>query len=155
MTFHDAHVPGAVTKASMHGALDILVPSNAKFHSLDVDLATLDLRTIQYLFPSFPRLQGTVSGTAVLDSSWLDTRFHDANVVHHNGDNPTSHFTGEGRVTQSPKFTAFDVTLQAQPISFTTFALSYPGLAFRGNFVRPAAHSRHDGRSRRHRQPLR
>ena len=137
MTFHDAHVPGAVTKASMHGALDILVPSNAKFHSLDVDLATLDLRTIQYLFPSFPRLQGTVSGTAVLDSSWLDTRFHDANIVHHFGDNPTSHFTGDGRVTQAPKFTAFDVTLQAEPISFTTFALSYPGLAFRGNFSGP------------------
>ena len=58
MTFHDAHVPGAVSKATMHGALDILVPSNAKFHSLDVDIATLDLRTIQYLFPSFPRLAG-------------------------------------------------------------------------------------------------
>jgi translocation and assembly module TamB len=137
LTFRDAHVPGAVAKASVHGALDILVPSNAKFHSLDVDLATLDLRTIQFLFPSFPRLQGTVSGTARLDSSWLDTRFHDANVVHHDGDNPTSHFTGDGRVTQNPKFTAFDVSLQAQPISFTTFARSYPGLAFRGNFSGP------------------
>ncbi|MDQ2929761.1 MAG: translocation/assembly module TamB domain-containing protein [Gemmatimonadota bacterium] len=137
MTFRDAHVRGAVTKATVHGALDILVPSNAKFHSLDLDLATLDLRTIQYLFPSFPRLEGTVSGTARLDSSWLDTRFHDADVVHHDGANPTSHFTGDGRVTQNPKFTAFDVTLQAQPVSFTTFARSYPGLAFRGNFSGP------------------
>ena len=57
LTFHDAHVRGAVTKASVHGALDILVPSNTKFHSLDVDLATLDLRTVQYLFPNFPRLE--------------------------------------------------------------------------------------------------
>ena len=137
MTFHDAHVRGAVTKASVHGALDILVPSNTKFHALDLDLASLDLRTIQYLFPNFPRLQGTVSGTAVLDSSWLDTRFHDANLVHHDGDNPISHFTGDGRITQAPKYTAFDVTLQAQPISFTTFARSYPGLAFRGNFSGP------------------
>ncbi|HEY8795220.1 MAG TPA: translocation/assembly module TamB domain-containing protein [Gemmatimonadaceae bacterium] len=137
LTFRDAHVPGAVSKASVHGALDILVPSNAKFHALDVDLATLDLRTIQYLFASFPRLHGTVSGTARLDSSWLDTRFHDANLVHHDGDNPTSHFTGDGRVTQNPKFTAFDVALQAQPVSFTTFARSYPGLAFRGNFSGP------------------
>jgi translocation and assembly module TamB len=137
LTFRDAHVPGAVSKASVHGALDILVPSNAKFHSLDVDIATLDLRTIQYLFPSFPRLHGTVSGTARLDSSWLDTRFHDANLVHHDGDNPISHFTGDGRVTQNPKFTAFDVTLQAQPVSLTTFALSYPRLPFRGNFSGP------------------
>ena len=137
ISFRDAHVPGAVTTASMHGALDILVPSNAKFRSLDVDLATLDLRTIQYLFPSFPRLQGTVSGTARLDSSWLDTRFHEANLVHHDGDNPASHFTGDGRVTQNSKFTAFDVTLQAQPVSLTTFARSYPGLAFRGNFSGP------------------
>ena len=137
MTFHDKHVPGAVSKATMHGALDILVPSNTKFHKLDVDIATLDLRTIQYLFASFPRLEGTVSGTATLDSSWLDTRFHNANVVHHNGTLPISHFTGDGRVTQAPMFTAFDVTLQAQPLSFTTFAHSYPGLAFRGNFSGP------------------
>ena len=137
LTFRDAHVPGAVTRASMHGALNILVPSNAKFRSLDVDLATLDLRTIQYLFPNFPRLQGTVSGTATLDSSWLDTRFHDADVVHHDGANATSHFTGDGRITQAPKFIAFDVSLQAQPISFTTFARSYPGLAFRGSFSGP------------------
>ena len=137
MTFHDKHVPGAVSSATMHGALDILVPSNTKFHALDVDIATLDLRTIQYLFASFPRLQGTVSGTATLDSSWLDTRFHNANLVHHDGNLPISHFTGDGRVTQAPKFTAFDVTLQAQPLSFTTFAHSYPGLAFRGNFSGP------------------
>ena len=137
MTFHDKHVPGAVSRATMHGALDILVPSNTKFHKLDVDIATLDLRTIQYLFASFPRLEGTVSGTATLDSSWLDTRFHNANVVHHNGTLPISHFTGDGRVTQAPMFTAFDVTLQAQPLSFTTFAHSYPGLAFRGNFSGP------------------
>ncbi|HSU94208.1 MAG TPA: translocation/assembly module TamB [Gemmatimonadaceae bacterium] len=137
MTFHDKHVPGAVSSARMHGALDILVPSNTKFHALDVDISTLDLRTIQYLFASFPRLQGTVSGTATLDSSWLDTRFHNANIVHHDGALPISHFTGDGRVTQAPKFTAFDVTLQAQPLSFTTFAHSYPGLAFRGNFSGP------------------
>ena len=137
MTFHDKHVPGAVSSARMHGALDILVPSNAKFHALDVDISTLDLRTIQYLFASFPRLQGTVSGTATLDSSWLDTRFHNANIVHHDGALPISHFTGDGRVTQAPKFTAFDVTLQAQPLSFTTFAHSYPGLAFRGNVSGP------------------
>ena len=29
------------------------------------------------------------------------------------------------------------MTLQAQPLSFTTFARSYPGLAFRGNFSGP------------------
>lgn len=137
MTFRDKHVPDAVSRATMHGALDILVPSNTKFHKLDVDIATLDLRTIQYLFESFPRLKGTVSGTATLDSSWLDTRFHNANLFHHDRDLPISHFTGDGRVTQSPKFTAFDVTLQAQPLSFTTFAQSYPGLAFRGNFSGP------------------
>ena len=137
LVFRDAHVRGAVSRATVRGALDILVPSNAKFHSLAVDVGTLDLRTIQYLFPNFPRLQGTVSGTATLDSSWLDTRFHNADVVHHDGDNPTSRFTGDGRVTQAPKFIAFDVSLQAQPLSLTTFARSYPGLRFRGNVSGP------------------
>ena len=38
----------------------------------------LDLRTLQFLNPDFPRVNGIVQGSAVLDSSWLDVRFRDA-----------------------------------------------------------------------------
>ena len=44
----------------------------------NVDAQSLDLRTIEYLYPDFPRLAGFVSGTATLDSSWLDVRFSNA-----------------------------------------------------------------------------
>jgi len=67
LVFEDAHVPGAVTEARGQGELDILFPAFTAFHDFYVDVASLDLRTIQYLNPLFPRIKGTVSGTATLD----------------------------------------------------------------------------------------
>lgn len=99
LTFADAHVPGAVTKATGDGELDILFPAFTAFHDFHVDVATLDLRTLQFLNPLFPRIKGTVSGTAALDSSWLDVRFRNADLYHHDQNQPVSHVTGDGRVT--------------------------------------------------------
>ena len=61
LTFADAHVPGAITRASGEGELDILFPAFTAFHDFHVDVATLDLRTLQYLNPLFPRIKGTIS----------------------------------------------------------------------------------------------
>ncbi len=61
LIFEDAHVPGAVTEARGDGELDILFPAFTAFHSFNVDVATLDLRTLQYLNPLFPKIKGTVS----------------------------------------------------------------------------------------------
>src|SRR3954468_22273739 len=49
LIFEDAHVPGAVTEARGEGELDILFPAFTAFHSFNVAVATLDLRTLQYL----------------------------------------------------------------------------------------------------------
>src|SRR5262249_32233310 len=76
--FRDAHVNGAVSQFSGKGELDILNPANTTFHKFNVDIASLDLRTIEFLYPAFPKLGGTISGTATLDSSWLDVRFSNA-----------------------------------------------------------------------------
>src|SRR6476646_1455263 len=111
LVFDDAHVPGAVTEARGEGELDILFPAFTAFHSFNVDVATLDLRTLQYLNPLFPRIKGTVSGTAVLDSSWLDVRFRRADLYHHDGALPVSHVTGDGRVTWGEKFLTYDLAL--------------------------------------------
>ncbi|HEX5178703.1 MAG TPA: translocation/assembly module TamB domain-containing protein [Gemmatimonadaceae bacterium] len=137
LEFHDAHVPGAVTTLDASGgALDILKPSQATFLGLHVTLASLDLRTIHYLFPSFAKLGGTISGTATLDSVWTDVRFSDADLTQHDGPAPPTHVTGRGRVTYGTT-TAFDVDLMASPLSFTTLARSYPGLKFRDTYSGP------------------
>ncbi|MDQ6717835.1 MAG: translocation/assembly module TamB [Gemmatimonadota bacterium] len=136
LTFADAHVPGAVTKAKGHGELDILFPALTAFHSFDVGVETLDLRTLQYLNPLFPRLKGTVSGVATLDSSWLDVRFRNALLVHHDGNAPESRASGSGRVTWG-KLLTYDLKLNAEPLSFTTLARSYPGIPLRGDYSGP------------------
>ena len=137
LAFADAHVPGAVTRASGEGELDILYPALTAFHDFHVDVGTLDLRTLQYLNPLFPKIRGTVSGTAALDSSWLDVRFRNADLYHHDGSQPVSHVTGDGRVTWGDKYLIYDLALQAQPLSFTALAHSYPLLPLRGSYAGP------------------
>lgn len=137
VTFSDAHVPGAISKFTGRGALDILFPALTVFRGFDVDLTRLDMRTLQFLNPLFPKLKGTLSGTATLDSSWLDVRFSNADVLHHDGDAPVSRVTGKGRVIWGEKFLTYDVDLQGQPIWLTTLARSYPVLPLRGEVSGP------------------
>jgi translocation and assembly module TamB len=119
------------------GELDILYPANTTFRGFDVNVETLDLRTLRYVNPNFLELAGTVSGTTRLDSSWLDVRFSNADIVHHDGDLPTSRFTGSGRVTYGTEFMHYDMALEALPVSMTTLAKSYPSLQLRGNYSGP------------------
>lgn len=135
--FHDAHVPGAVSRGAAQGELDIQYPARTVFHGFDVQFDTLDLRSVEYLFPNFPRLAGFASGSATLDSSWLDVRFRNADVLHHDGPDVPTHVTGQGRVTYGEKFLTFDMDVQADPLSFTTLARSYPSLPFRGLYTGP------------------
>ncbi len=137
LVFEDANVPGAVTEARGNGELDILFPAFTAFHSFNVDVATLDLRTLQFLNPQFPRVKGTVSGTATLDSSWLDVRFSNASLFHHDGNLPVSHATGNGRVTWGEKYLTYDLNLRAEPLSFTALVNSYPLLPLRGSYQGP------------------
>src|SRR5256714_1790566 len=137
LIFEDANVPGAVTEARGDGELDILFPAFTAFHGFNVDVATLDLRTLQYLNPLFPKLKGTVSGTATLDSSWLDVRFRNASLFHHDGNLPVSHATGDGRVTWGEKYLTYDLNLHAEPLSFTALSHSYPMMPMRGSYAGP------------------
>jgi hypothetical protein len=134
--FRDANVPGAVTRGRAHGGLDILFPALTKFRGFDLDLATLDLRTIRFLYPNFARLGGTVAGRATLDSSWLDVRFRNADLTHTDGPGIPTHVTGSGRITNGTKI-VYDADLQASPLSFTMLARSYPIIPFRGPYTGP------------------
>jgi translocation and assembly module TamB len=132
LTFHDRHVPGAVSHVAGRGELDILFPAFATFRGFRAEARLLDLRTIEYLFPEFPLIGGTVTGTATLDSVWLDVRFSNADVYHRNGPGEPSRITGSGRATLGEMFTTYDVTLQAQPLSLPMLARAYPLLPFKG-----------------------
>lgn len=126
VTWRDTHVRGAVSRMSGRGTLDIFDPEFTKFKGFDLSVATLDLRSIEYLFPEFLRLGGTVAGTVRLDSVWLDVRFSDANVTHRNGPGDPSRFTGRGRVTLEDEFVRYDLDVNAQPVSLSMLSRAYP-----------------------------
>lgn len=126
VTFRDNHVRGAISRFSGRGELDILDPELTAFHGFDVTVETLDLRSIEYLFPGFPRIGGTVAGTATLDSSWLDVRFSKANLTHRNGPGDPTRVTGSGRVTYGEEFLTYDVAVNAEPVSLTMLSRAYP-----------------------------
>jgi len=126
VTWRDTHVRGAVSRFSGAGTLDILQPEFTKFKGFDVNVARLDLLSIQYLFPEFLELGGTVAGTVTLDSSWLDVRFSEANVTHTNGPGDPSRITGNGRVTWGDEFMMYDLDVNAEPLSLTMLSRAYP-----------------------------
>ena len=135
--WRDAHVPGAVSRFSGSGGLDILSPLFTTFHDFHVDVGSLDLRSIEYLFPAFPPLGGTISGQATLDSVWTDVRFRDADIMHHDGPGKPSRLLGSGRVTDGKRFITYDVSLTADSLSFGTLARSFPSLKLRGMAAGP------------------
>ncbi len=134
LTFRDANVPGAITRGTGRGEIDILHPGDAKFHGFKVDVAQFDLRTAQFVNPDFPSLRGFIGGTATLDSIWTDLRFRDGDLTHRDGDDsPISRFRGNGRVTLAQSV-IFDVSAVALPLAVTTVAKSYPSIPLRGDF---------------------
>lgn len=137
--FRDANVPGATARGQVRGELDILFPALTKFRGFDVDLDHFDLRTMQFVNPSFPKLFGLVSGTARLDSLWTDLRFRDADITHRFEDGEPSRFTGNGRVTIGEQFLTYDLALDAKPLALTTVARAYPEaeLIYRGSYAGP------------------
>ncbi len=136
-TFADGNVPGAVSRGTGRGELDILEPAFTVFRGFDVNIETLDLRTMRALSPAFLELKGTVSGFTRLDDLWLDVRFANADLVHHDGDLPTSRITGSGRVTTHDTYMEYDLDIQGAPLNMTTLANSYPSILPRGNYSGP------------------
>ena len=137
VTFTDRHVPGAVSHFTGHGELDILFPAFTAFHHFTAVTDRLELRTLSAIYPAFPKLTGIAKGSAVLDSSWLDVRVSNAELTHIDGPAEPTHATGGGRITYGEKFMAYDLALQASPLSITTLARSYPKLPLRGTFSGP------------------
>jgi translocation and assembly module TamB len=137
VTFRDAHVPGAVSHFTGRGELDILQPAFTAFHRFFASTDRLDLRSITTIYPNFPRIGGIVTGSAVLDSSWLDVRVSNAQLTHTDGPDAPTHATGGGRITYGEKFMSYDLDLQMAPLSLTTLARSYPMLPLRGTYSGP------------------
>ena len=136
ITFRDSHVRGAVSRFAGRGELNILLPEFTEFHGFQVATDLLDLRSVQFLFPGFPRIGGTISGSATLDSSWMDVRFSNADITHTNGPEAPSHLTGKGRVTYGEKYMRYDVDLDAKRISMPMISRAYQ-LGLTGFFSGP------------------
>lgn len=135
--FRDGNVPGAVARGTGRGQIDILDPSLPVFRGFAIALQTLDLRTPQFLNPDFPRLNGILAGTALVDSSWLDLRMRDADITHGDGAAPLTRLRGTARLTWGADRMAYEIDAAALPFSFTTLARSYPAMPWRGEYRGP------------------
>jgi translocation and assembly module TamB len=136
VTFTDAHVPGAVSKLTGRGELDILLPAFTSFRRFSTRVERLELRTLSAIYPAFPRIGGYVTGSAVLDSSWLDVRVSNATLAHFDGPGEPTKATGGGRITYG-EFMKYDLSLLAAPLSLTMLSRSYPMMPFRGTLSGP------------------
>lgn len=137
-TFYDGNVPGATARARASGRVDISEPAYPVFYGVAVDLASFDLRTAQAWEPTLPKLNGTLSGRATLDSIWGDLRVNDADITHRDEDAPESRLVGRARLRWdaiSPL--RWDLEAEALPISFTTLARSFPAVPMRGEYEGP------------------
>lgn len=137
VAYADEHVPGAITRGALMGELNVYEPAFAVFKAATLRLDQLDLRTPRFVNPLFPEITGFVFGTMVLDSVWTDVRFSQARLWHRDGPGDTTFVSGAGRITLLDDATAFDVDMNAAPLSFTTLSRSYPTLPLRGRAVGP------------------
>jgi len=135
LTFTDAHVPGAISRARVKGVVDIFTPAEAILKGVDLELQQLDMRTPRFVNPLFPELNGFARGTMRLDSLWYDAFFSKADIEHVDGPGQPSRFTGDGHFTLLTEGVKFDVDMQAVPLSYTTMSRSYPSLPLRGSAV--------------------
>ncbi len=135
LSFADAHVPGAVSRATIAGMLNIYQPSEAILYDVGLEIEQLDLRTPRFVNPLFPELNGFMRGSMRLDSLWYDGVFREASLDHVDGIGQPSHFTGAGNYTLLDEGVRFDVEMQAAPLSYTTLSRSYPALPLRGSAV--------------------
>ena len=135
LSYADAHVPGAVSRATITGMLDILKPADAVFHDVLLTVSQLDLRTPRFVNKEFPTLEGIMRGSMRLDSTWYNARFSQADLDHVDGIGQPSHFTGAGRYALLKEGVYFDVDMQGAPVAYTTVSRSYPSLPLRGSAV--------------------
>lgn len=135
--FSDDNVDGATAQARAQGELDIRDVGRTVFRGVDLTLSHFDLRTAQALDPDFPRLNGTLHGTARLDSSWLDVRLSGADVTHEDGDAPPSRLRGSARIDWAKGPIRYELDATALPLSFSALARSFPAFPLRGEYSGP------------------
>ncbi len=136
LVYRDANVPGARTRASGQGTLDLLRPAVTAFDAFQLRLDTLDLRTLQAANPAMPALRGVLAGTVRLDGPWNDVRFRDLDLTHRDSAFAPSQFRGSGRVTIGDVI-HYDLDLLALPLAMSTMAQSFPAIPLRGDHAGP------------------
>ena len=136
--WRDANVPGATSRARGRGMIDIRDLGFPVFKNFHLDIAETDLRTAQALDEEFPRLNGTLRGSVVMDSIWGDIRFSQMDLSHRDGDSPESRLRGTARLSwETIGPVRWELNAAALPLSFTALARSFPEVPLRGDYSGP------------------
>jgi translocation and assembly module TamB len=134
--WRDANVPGAVSRATATGTIDIREPAYPVFKGLTLTVREFDLRTAQALDADFPRINGIIRGSAIMDSVWGDIRFREMNITHRDGDSPESQFRGRARLAwERIGPVSWELDAVALPLSFSALARSFPEVPIRGEYT--------------------
>jgi translocation and assembly module TamB len=136
ITFRDRRVAGAVSSAQFRGTFDLSRPATPVFRGAIVRLDSLDLRTLQAIDSTLPRLAGQVVASVRLDSTLRALRFRDLDLLHRDGDAVPSRVVGTGRLSWGT-VPSFDVSLMVTPIALGTLARSFPDLPLRDSYTGP------------------
>jgi len=136
LTFRDRRIQGAVSSAQFRGTFDLSRPDGPVFLGVTARLDSLDLRTVQGIDSTLPRLAGQVVASVRLDSTLRALRFRDLDLVHRDGDAAPSQLVGAGRLSLGA-VPSIDASLMVTPIALGTIAQSLPGIPLRDAYSGP------------------
>ncbi|MEY4609396.1 MAG: hypothetical protein RL625_1613 [Gemmatimonadota bacterium] len=136
LTFRDRRVEGAVSSAQLTGTFDLARAAGPVFRGVTVRVDSLDLRTVQGIDSTFPRLAGQIVASVRLDSTLRALRFRDLDLVHRDGEAPPSQVVGAGRLSFGT-VPSLDVSLMVTPLALGTLAQSFPDLPLRDAYTGP------------------
>jgi len=135
-TFRDRRVDGAVSSAQFRGEFDLTRPETPVFRGVTVRVDSLDLRTVQAIDSTLPRLAGQVVASVRLSAAWPTLQFRDLDLVHRDGEATPSQVVGAGRLSLGT-VPSIDASLLVTPIALGTLARSLPEVTLRDNYSGP------------------
>ena len=131
VTFEDARVPGARSRASAAGALDV-AGNGTRLVRMAVHIDSLDIRTLGAVMHAADSLRGSLTGHVALDGPTNNLHFTDLWMQHVDDGWARSTVSGSGRIASDNHSRWFDATLALDTIAVATLFRDLTTLPLQG-----------------------